>query len=346
MTDSSDSARLTNALKISASRTRAVTYLISRRLPWVNQNALAGKVPFPDPSTAERVSKLRAEFSQLDDDELFQMESAWCADEIKQKAAKAEAEEAARPFNALGSAADFDHWSRCSYWTIEEAVALTLGREPSRATLKLVTTFAQFSPFAKIYLRLHDLVRRAVAAQQLTEPTYLGPYIAWARRLEIDIAPGLLAAVEARGVEVRDWKSLFDGLLPLHEKAKAEIDSLTRSLAVSTDQLTRIEASANQRIQMQEAELQALHRTLHELHQAPKAKPRASSAAARERGSMLKLIAGLVVAAYGAKPVRKRSEIPAELASDLEKAGVPLDVDTVRKYLKEAADILPPVEDA
>lgn len=344
MTDLTEAQKFANSLKISAARSRAINYLISRRMPWVNQNALLGKVPFPDPATGKRVAELRTEYSQLDDEPLFEMESTWCADEIMQKAAKAEAEEAARPFNAIGSPADFDHWSRCSYWTIEEAVALTLGREPSRATLKIVTTYAQFSPFAKTYLRLHDLARRAVSAQQLTEPTYLGPYIAWAKRLDLDVAPGLLAAVEARGVEVRDWKSLFDGLAPLHEKAKADIESLKQSLSTSADQLTRLQASADKRTQILEAELQVLHRTLHELQIAPKSKPKASSAASRERGSMLKLIAGLVQTAYGAKPASKRSDIPAELASDLAKAGVPLDVDTVRKYLREAAEILPPAE--
>ncbi len=345
MKESPDPRKLANALKISAARTRAIGYLVSRRLPWVNPNALKGSVPFPDPATAERVAQVRTEFSYLDDDALFEMESSWVADELRQKAAKAEADEAARPFNSLGSAADFDHWGRCSYWSIEEAVALTLGKEPARATLKIVSPFAVLSPFAQRYLKLHEIVRRAVASKQLTEPTYIGPYLAWAKRLDIDVAPGLIAACEMRGIEVQDWKGLFDELLPLHEKAKAEIVSLTTSLETSADQWGRLKASTDERIQMLEAELQLLNITVHELRSALKAKPKVSSAAARERGSMLKLVAGLVVAAYGAKPVRTRSELPAEIARDLERAGLPLDVDTVRKYLKEAADILPPNED-
>jgi len=43
---------------------------------------------------------------------------------------KADEEEQARFFNQPHNRADFHHWSRASYWKIEEAVALALGRAP------------------------------------------------------------------------------------------------------------------------------------------------------------------------------------------------------------------------
>jgi hypothetical protein len=40
-----------------------------------------------------------------------------------------------------------------------------------------------------------------------------------------------------------------------------------------------------------------------------------------------------------------RSNAPKEIADDLARAGVPLDVDTVRKWLVAAAELLPPNSD-
>ena len=61
----------------------------------------------------------------------------------------------------------------------------------------------------------------------------------------------------------------------------------------------------------------------------------------RERDSLLKLVIGMAVGGYSYDATAFRSEHPAEIANDLAIAGVPLDVDTVRKWLKEAADLLP-----
>jgi len=65
---------------------------------------------------------------------------------------------------------------------------------------------------------------------------------------------------------------------------------------------------------------------------------------ARERDSLLSMIAGMAVVGYGYDPNAPRSKQPSEIASDLANAGVPLDVDTVRKWLSEAAGLLPPRE--
>jgi hypothetical protein len=61
----------------------------------------------------------------------------------------------------------------------------------------------------------------------------------------------------------------------------------------------------------------------------------------RERDSLLKMVIGMAVKGYGYNPLVKRSEQVTEIASDLEKVGVPLDADTVRKWLKAGAELLP-----
>ncbi len=49
---------------------------------------------------------------------------------------------------------------------------------------------------------------------------------------------------------------------------------------------------------------------------------------------------------YKYDPRASRNEAVAEIASDLAKLGVALDVDTVRKRLREGAELLPPPDEA
>jgi hypothetical protein len=60
----------------------------------------------------------------------------------------------------------------------------------------------------------------------------------------------------------------------------------------------------------------------------------------RERESLLKLIIGMAIAGYKYDPKISRNMATAEIASDLENLGIGLDVDTVRKWLKEATEML------
>jgi len=57
----------------------------------------------------------------------------------------------------------------------------------------------------------------------------------------------------------------------------------------------------------------------------------------RERDTLLKLVIGMAIGGYGHVPMAAKSKATAEIASDLEAAGVAVDVDTVRKWLKVAA---------
>ena len=61
----------------------------------------------------------------------------------------------------------------------------------------------------------------------------------------------------------------------------------------------------------------------------------------REQESLLKMVAGMAMAGYGWDPNALRSDATAEIASDLEKVGVPLDPDTIRKWLRKGAELIP-----
>jgi len=66
----------------------------------------------------------------------------------------------------------------------------------------------------------------------------------------------------------------------------------------------------------------------------------------KERVSMLKLIIGMAICFYGYDPKSKRSavtgETPDSIHADLLKAGFNFDVGSIRKYIKEAKELIPP----
>jgi hypothetical protein len=69
---------------------------------------------------------------------------------------------------------------------------------------------------------------------------------------------------------------------------------------------------------------------------APKEPPPKPEVSTRERDTLLKLIWGMAVGAYKYDPNAAKSDCPREIVEDCDRAGQSIDVDTVRKYLKDA----------
>jgi hypothetical protein len=61
-----------------------------------------------------------------------------------------------------------------------------------------------------------------------------------------------------------------------------------------------------------------------------------------ERNTLLKLVIGMAVNGYAHDPSASKSTAPKEIADDLAQLGISMDSDTVRKYLKEAANTVLP----
>ena len=61
----------------------------------------------------------------------------------------------------------------------------------------------------------------------------------------------------------------------------------------------------------------------------------------RERDTLLKLVIGMAVAGYKYNPKASKNAAVSDIASDLERLGIAVSDDTVRKWLSEAAEFLP-----
>jgi len=114
-----------------------------------------------------------------------------------------------------------------TYWTLDEALALTFGKSPEIVKWDAVKYLdTRISPFAREYARLRELALRAKNWKQLYDPALPSLFLAWARRNEIEVLPELVKAVEARGVVIADWKDNYDKLKEQFDKLLADRDKL------------------------------------------------------------------------------------------------------------------------
>lgn len=215
----------------------SIEYLVRRQFP--DYNAI--KAP-PVPGfgglsmggiTAEHrkermalINAFQKDLLALPPDELNARLAAEQAKERQELIDKADREEKARFFNRHSANADFSHWSKATYWSLDEAIALSFGKAPEVVKWESVQPHVAVSPFAFQYSRVRDLAHRAKAWEQLYDPVLPTIYLAWARRSEIAVPEELIRMVESRGVVIGDWKDNYDKLKVQFDVLLADRDKI------------------------------------------------------------------------------------------------------------------------
>jgi len=209
--------------------------------------------------------------------------------------------------------ADYSYWVKMSYWTLNDAAALSLGRDPKIASWDKVESYTKVSPFAEEYEKRREIILRASLMKQLSDLMPPHVFLAWAKRMQIELPLGLLNAFNSLGIQVADWKTLYDSEKRVTEAYKEHVAAL-------------------------EADIKALKELPRETAKAKTEKPLNP----KERDSMLKLIVGMAIGGYGHDPKALRSSTASEIADDLIRNGLEMDKDTIRKYLNQGREFLPP----
>lgn len=138
----------------------------------------------------------------------------------------------------------------------------------------------------------------------------------------------------ARGHQIADWRSLHDGLQAQYNELKAQYDDCAEKVQSLVEENKNLISSLT-------SERDSLCLRVAELEPAPGQGQAEKQLLTRERATALKLIIGMAVVGYKYDSKAKRSNTISEIVGDLDSAGVSLDADTVRKWLREAADLLP-----
>jgi hypothetical protein len=318
-----------------------IEYLIERRFPGARSlkilPSLSSSTGFY-PDTRKLAADVEAYRSELRALSAAALEAQVLEEQIKEReeqTQRAEAEERARYYNQPGANPDFVHWSRAAHWTLDEAIALSFGKAPELVRWDQVQHLVNVSPFAFQYARRRDLALRAAHWQQLFDPVLPGIFIAWCKRNDISVPTELEAAVTARGVQVADWRKRYEEAQAAAEKSDKDWAEFARK---QRDDWSGVVKDRDELI----ASLQARVTELETQLSRPQDEKVEKLLRTRERESLLKLVIGMAVGGYGYDHAAKRSEQPASIADDLSRLGVGLDIDTVRKWLKQASELLPP----
>lgn len=106
--------------------------------------------------------------------------------------------------NFCGEAAQstLKFWANLSRWTLEEAVALTINRDPKKFIDPAVGKgLLEKDPKAEHYHYVQEHIKRAVQAGELTDPVQPGVYVAWAKKRDLNFPEALAKLVPAAAAD-------------------------------------------------------------------------------------------------------------------------------------------------
>ena len=135
-----------------------------------------------------------------------------------------------RPFNQFGADADFEHFGRCAFLSVQEAVALSLGKNPNFVTWDLVQPYLGKSLFALEYAKRLDLIERAVIWQEM--PEFFTPldFLTWAHKYKLPVPDAFIGCTFARGEPIQYWHDLCAAFADELIATKTELQATREAL--------------------------------------------------------------------------------------------------------------------
>ena len=324
------------------SREEIVKFLVHRKYSSLPLATLSNQ-PQPKRTTTlgrmirhEEMDRYRSELGNLDTGQLkllYETETAAVLADMQR-------EERARFFNQRHANADFDHWSKAEHWSLDEAIALAFGKAPEIVSWDKIKTDSGTSTFVKQYARLRDLAERAKVWKKLYDPVLPTIFLKWAKENEIAIPSDLSEKVERRKGKLVDWKKHCEEMQSAYDKLNTMYDSSREMYEKHVADWKGVVKKKSDLIDAAHLRIAELEGELDAANGAPPAPEPAKTQSLIERQNMLKAIFGMAVRGYSYNPADKRSKTVSEIVSDLELEGIPLSDDTIRRYLKEARDLL------
>ena len=213
-----------------------------------------------------------------------------------------EREERDRFFNLPSAEADFEYWSKLDLWSLDEATALSLNKNPRIVNLDLLQPHVASSPFALEYGNRFEMARRAAQCGLLRDPCAPSEYLNWAVRKDFLLPMGLREHVAKFG----------DDQLSELQQAKELIVKLT-------------------------SECDTLRVGLEELQAEVVSQSKRPEAIAKEQLSMNIIIYAATTKRYRFDTAKERNTATAVIMRDINDCGLELDDQTILKVLRNAA---------
>jgi hypothetical protein len=222
-------------------------------------------------------------------------------------------------FLDLSQEAEFKYWSVYPSWSVEQAVALSLGKVPSSVNWEVIQELAKFSAVASLYLERRELLINSARANIIPNPIPPAAFVMWAMRAGVTVPPDLLTAVRERALELVVSTSRGTHLVDTGGEAKVESPNSHESSGAEiglVGELRREIAALRDRLTAAESRLVVEKRSL-----------------TREKNTILRLFIGLAAAIYKYDPRSSDDRPTTEILNDLADAAVDVHPNTIRKYL-------------
>ena len=303
-----------------------IQYLVGRKFPlssfMASESFDERRLSQEQKEKLRQIKRYQSELEQLPNDELQALVDAERQKENQEAIIAAEIKEAERWYNQPDAIADYDFWSKATYWNLDEAIALTLGKDPRQVEwpdLEAITDYPT-PPFVAKFTEIRELAKRAINYKELFDPAVPSFFLAWARRIDLEMPDQLILAVEKTGIRVGEWQDLYEELLKRHNEMVKE---------------------ANRKHDEMSEEISKLTETARQLQSQLDSKAASQGLEPRGRSSLLKLILVMAVKKYGYRPGNKNKATGGNresISSDTQKLGLKMDNETIRKYLNEASE--------
>lgn len=316
-------------------------------ITYVQMNAedkAGGGITKPNPAKAKALEDYRQKLEEMPKQ---QFDALYQAEKIKAEQRATELRRKLNPsaeenqsFNQPSAKADFQHWGKAQYWTLDEAVALSFGKEPEVVNWKKLESCTKIFQFAKEYEKRRDLAIRAKNFKKLFDPVIPTLFIAWAGRNDIELPDELVAAVQKYAGNAYDWQKAYEERGAVVEKQQAFIEEQKEIIASYKARIEALETAnqaANDVIEQGKISMREVVGGLEQL------KIKEKPVSTRTRNNMLKMIIGMAMKGYGYALFATKSNTVTEIEKDLGDLGIPVGDDTIRNYLTEAVTLLPEI---
>jgi hypothetical protein len=138
-----------------------IEYLVNRKfpVPQVKRRVINGRfVPPVEPEReyeppSDEEEQFRLELSALPEEEIARLVKIEKDNYEQEKRLEEKVLDQTRFFSMPTADVDFDYWSKINYWTIEEAVALSFGKNPEKVYSDALKLYKS-SPFVHNYKQL------------------------------------------------------------------------------------------------------------------------------------------------------------------------------------------------
>jgi len=150
------------------------------------------------------------------------------ATEYAERRAWAQLQDETKFFSGPKARADHDCWSKMPFWSLDEATALSLDKDPPIVNWSNIGPLVNDSPFAERYSKLRLIVLRAKSAGHLSDEVLPGDFVSWAEKTGVDLPTGLKKAVRAAVQRIEDRESIIserENLRAVVQNLKTELEA-------------------------------------------------------------------------------------------------------------------------